>query len=60
MVNALKALVLLRDVESLPVMEALAQKDPNLRVRDAARKAVEAIRPKASIRLERLDAVLVG
>lgn len=60
MVNALKALVLLRDTESLPVMEALAQKDPNLRVRDAARKAVEAIRPKASIRLERLDAVLVG
>ncbi len=60
MVNALKALVLLRDAESLPVMEALAQKDPNLRVRDAARKAVEAIRPKASIRLERLDAVLVG
>ncbi len=60
MVNALKALVLLRDVESLPVMEALAQKDPNLRVRDAARKALEAIRPKASIRLERLDAVLVG
>ena len=60
MVNALKALVLLRDTESLPVMEALAQKDPNLRVRDAARKAVEAIRPKSSKRLERPDAVLVG
>ncbi len=60
MVNALKALVLLRDTESLPAMEKLAREDPNLRVRDAARKAVEAIRPKASIRLERLDAVLVG
>jgi len=60
MVNALKALVLLRDTQSLPVMEELARKDPNLLVRDAARKAVEALRPKASIRLERLDAVLVG
>jgi HEAT repeat protein len=60
MVNALKALVLLRDVESLPSMERLAREDPNLRVRDAARKAVDAIRPKSSKRLERSDAVLVG
>ena len=60
MVNALKALVLLRDVESLPTLEKLAREDPNLRVRDAARKASEAIRPKTSKRLERLDAVLVG
>jgi HEAT repeat protein len=60
MVNALKALVLLRDVESLPAIEALVRADPNLRVRDAARKAAEAIRPKASKRLERADAVLVG
>jgi hypothetical protein len=60
MVNALKALVLLRDAESLPTMERLAREDPNLRVRDAARKAVDAIRPKSSKRLERSDAVLVG
>jgi HEAT repeat protein len=60
MVNALKALVLLRDTESLPTMEKLAREDPNLRVRDAARKAIEAIRPKSSKRLEGLDAVLVG
>ena len=60
MINALKALVLLRDAESLPVIEKLAREDPNLRVRDAARKAIEAIRPKSSKRLEGLDAVLVG
>jgi hypothetical protein len=54
-----ESLVLLRDTQSLPVMEELARKDPNLLV-DAARKAVETLRPKASIRLERLDAVLVG
>jgi HEAT repeat protein len=60
MVNALKALVLLRDTESLPAMEKLSREDPNLRVRDAARKAIEAIHPKSSKRLEGLDAVLVG
>jgi hypothetical protein len=47
-------------VESLPTLEKLAREDPNLRVRDAARKAAEAIRPKSSKRLERLDTVLVG
>ncbi len=60
MINALKALVLLRDAESLPTLEMLAREDPNLRVRDAARKAAEAIRPKSSKRLERLNTVLVG
>lgn len=60
MVNALKALALLRDVELLPALEALAKSDPNLRVREAARKAAEATRGRAAKRLERGDAVLVG
>jgi HEAT repeat protein len=60
MVNAMKALVLLRDTESLPALERLAKEDPNLRVRDAARKAAEALRGKASNRLEGKDPGLVG
>ncbi len=60
MVNALKALALLHDVESLALLERLAKDDPNLRVRDAARKAAEAMRPKGSNRLEPGDAHLVG
>ena len=61
MVNALKALVApARHARACRSWRELARKDPNLRVRDAARKAVEALRAKASIRLERLDAVLVG
>jgi HEAT repeat protein len=60
MVNAMKALVLLRDTESLPALERLTREDPNLRVRDAARKAAEALRPRASIRLEGRDPGLVG
>ena len=60
MVNALKALALLEDPEMLPLLDALAKKDPNLRVRDAARKAAEATRGKAAKRLERRAAVLVG
>ena len=40
MVNALKALSLLRDAESLPQLQKLAKDDPNLRVREAARKAL--------------------
>ncbi len=44
MVNAMKALVLLRDTESLPALDRLERSDPNLRVRDAARKAIEALR----------------
>lgn len=60
MINALKALSLLRDAETLPTLEKLAAEDPNLRVREAARKAVEATRGKAAKRLEGPDAILVG
>jgi HEAT repeat protein len=52
MVNALKAFALLRDPASLPLLEKVAKEDPNLRVREAARKAVEATRQKSSRRLE--------
>ena len=44
MVNALKALTLLKDAGTLPQVEKLAKSDPNLRVRDAARRAAEAAR----------------
>jgi vesicle coat complex subunit len=44
MVNALKAFALLRDEGSLPLLEKVAREDPNLRVRDAARQAIEATR----------------
>jgi HEAT repeat protein len=44
MINALKALALLRDPETLAMIESLAKSDPNLRVRDEARKAVEGMR----------------
>jgi len=67
MINALKAIALLRDAESLPLVEKVGREDPNLRVRDAARSASEAIRkgagaaPKASLDdVERRPAVLVG
>ncbi|HSS44858.1 MAG TPA: HEAT repeat domain-containing protein, partial [Thermoanaerobaculia bacterium] len=66
MVGALKALALLRDEESLPMLERVAREDPDLRVREAARQAVEATRPlrpespaKSSANLERCDRVLV-
>ncbi|MGH9317709.1 MAG: HEAT repeat domain-containing protein, partial [Thermoanaerobaculia bacterium] len=66
MVGALKALALLRDKESLPMLERVAREDPDLRVREAARQAVEstrALRPelpaKSSANLERRDGVLV-
>ena len=52
MVNALKALALLRDAGSLPLLEKVAREDPNLRVRDAARRAVEATRGRAAAILE--------
>ena len=48
MVNALKAFALLRDAGSLPLLEKIAREDPNLRVRDAARRAVEATRGRAA------------
>ncbi len=68
MVNALKALAMLRDAESLPLLERVAREDPNLRVRQAARDAIEATRAGASAgaptpsaaNLERADRLLVG
>lgn len=66
MVSALQALAILRDPASLPAIDALAKSDPNLRVREGARKAAEATRsgagaaPGKSARvLERGRAVLV-
>jgi HEAT repeat protein len=59
MINALKAFALLRDEASLPLLEKVAKEDPNLRVREAARKAVDATRQKASWLLEGPDADLV-
>ncbi|MEO8349857.1 MAG: HEAT repeat domain-containing protein, partial [Acidobacteriota bacterium] len=43
-VNAVKALAILRDEGTLPLLEKVAREDPNLRVRDAARRAIEATR----------------
>ncbi len=60
MVNALKALAILRDPATLPQIDALAAGDPNLRVRDAARRAADAARGKVSKRLESRDTLLVG
>ncbi len=66
MVNALKALALLRDVETLPLIEKIEREDPNLRVREAARQAAQATRGAAatppgssSMNVERRAAVLV-
>jgi HEAT repeat protein len=63
MVNALKAFAILRDEGSLPLLEKVAREDPNLRVRDAARRAIEATRGRAARLprdLERIPALLVG
>ena len=43
MINALKALALLKDTETLPLVESLAKSDPNLRVRDEARRVLEGV-----------------
>jgi len=66
MVNALKALSLLRDAETLPLIEKIERGDPNLRVREAARQAAQATRGAAatppgpsSMNVERPAAVLV-
>jgi HEAT repeat protein len=48
-VNALKAFALLRDEGSLPLLEKVAREDPNLRVRDAARRAIDAMREGSGI-----------
>jgi hypothetical protein len=47
-VSALQALAILKDPGTLPAVERLAREDPNLRVRDAARKAAEAMRSPSS------------
>ena len=60
MVSALKAFALLKDGESLPVIEKVAREDPNLRVREAAQRAADATRGKASSVLERRALDLVG
>jgi len=60
-VNALKALALLQDAGSLPLLERIAREDPNLRVRQAARDAIEATRGAArSSRLEARPDLLLG
>ena len=66
MVNALKALSLLRDAQTLPLIEKIERDDPNLRVREAARQAAQATRGAAatppgssSMNVERRAAVLV-
>ena len=42
MINALKALALLCNPESIPQIQRIEKSDPNLRVRDGARRALEA------------------
>jgi len=66
MVNALKAFSLLRDAETLALIEKIERGDPNLRVREAARQAAQATRGAAatppgpsSMNVERRAAVLV-
>jgi len=46
--GALKAIELLCDKDSLPLLEKVAREDPNLRVRAAARAAIDAIRGQAA------------
>jgi HEAT repeat protein len=66
MVNALKALSLLRDAQTLPLIEKIERGDPNLRVREAARQAAQATRGAtamppgpSSMNVERRGTVLV-
>jgi HEAT repeat protein/PBS lyase HEAT-like repeat-containing protein len=44
MINAAKAVALLRDRSTLDLLDKVGREDPNLRVRDAARSAAETIR----------------
>jgi HEAT repeat protein len=60
MVSALKAFALLKDAESLPLIERVAREDPNLRVREAAQRAADATRGRTSSVLERRAVDLVG
>ncbi len=66
MVSALQALAVVRDPGSLALIDRVAREDPNLRVREAARRAADATRgiagapaPKTSGILERPAGVLV-
>ncbi len=66
MVSALQALAILRDPGSLALIDRVAREDPNLRVREAARRAADATRgvpagspAKTSGILERRAALLV-
>jgi HEAT repeat protein len=60
MVNALKAFSLLKDRDSLPLLEKVSREDPNLRVREAARQAIAVTRGAApSSRLESVAELLV-
>jgi HEAT repeat protein len=58
MVSALQALAILRDKGTLPAIEALQRSDPNLRVREAARKAAEATRGTAAAAVEKSSRIL--
>ncbi|MEO8432721.1 MAG: HEAT repeat domain-containing protein [Acidobacteriota bacterium] len=58
MVSALQAFTLLRDAASLPAIERVAKEDPNLRVREAARKAAEATRAAAPAAPQENSAIL--
>jgi HEAT repeat protein len=44
MINAAKAEAILGDEQARPVLEELARSDESLRVRDAARRAAEALK----------------
>ncbi len=62
MVGAAKGLALLRDRDSLSLLERVAKSDPNLRVRASAREAIDAIRaaaPTPAAVVERSERVLV-
>ena len=43
MANAMRALVLVRNTDSIPLLREIAKSDPSLRVRDAALRAAEAL-----------------
>jgi len=62
MVGATKGLALLRDRDSLALLERVSKSDPNLRVRASAREAIDAIRaaaPTPAAVVERSERLLV-
>lgn len=58
MVSAFQALALLRDPGSLALIDRVAREDPNLRVREAARRAAEATRGSASAPAAKTSGIL--